>query len=87
MTQKKSERNEKEVERIRGLLEKIVKEEEIQRKKSSETLSEENLKKIEVDFLLKNEKNKDQKENTLHIFAQLFVQVSIFLFRCVFSQE
>jgi hypothetical protein len=86
LTQKKSDRNEKEVERIRGLLEKIVKEEEIQRKKSSESLSEDNLKKIEIDFLLKNEKNREQKD-TLHIFAQLFVQVANNLFRYVFYPE
>lgn len=51
MDQSSSKKNEKEVEKIKTLLEKLTKEEEQQRKKYEDTISEENLKKLEIDCL------------------------------------
>ena len=70
-----SRRNEKEGDRAKSLLEKLTKEEEQQRKKYEETISELNLKKLEVDSLRGSDKDKDKKENTLPMFAEAFVQV------------
>jgi hypothetical protein len=56
------------------LLEKLTKEEEQQRKKYEDTISEQNLKKLEVDCL-KGVVDKEKKENTLLLYAEAFVQV------------
>lgn len=79
-----SRRNDKETDRMKTLLEKLMKEEEQQRRKYQDTISEENLKKLEVD-VLKGDKDKEkkQKENGLFLFAEAFVQVGLKLFRFV----
>jgi len=68
---------------MRALYEKLIKEEETQRKKAGDTLSEDNLKKFEIDVLSRNDRDKDKerRENSLLIFSQLFVQVMPELFR------
>jgi hypothetical protein len=61
----------------------------MQRKKAVDTLSEDNLKKFEIDVLSRNdrEKDKERKENSLLIFSQLFVQVIKNSLRFVCFQE
>lgn len=54
---------------MKTLLEKLIKEEEQQRSKYQETMSEDNLKKLEVDCLKGVDKEKEKKENALPLFA------------------
>jgi cobalamin biosynthesis protein CbiG len=62
------------MERMRGLLEKLTKEEETQRKKYNDTLSAENLKKLEVDIL---HSNTEKGRESIFVFAEQFVQVHL----------
>lgn len=61
---------------MRTLYDKLIKEEEAQRKKYNDTLSEENLKKLDVDIL---HGATDKGRESIFIFAEQFVQVFLSL--------
>lgn len=61
---------------MRTLYDKLLKEEEAQRKKYNDTLSEENLKKLDVDIL---HGATDKGRESIFIFAEQFVQVFLSL--------
>lgn len=67
----KRDKNEREYEKAKTLYERLTKEEEQQRKKMKETMSDANLSRFEIEFI------KTSDENDIQRFAEVFVQVCL----------